>query len=308
MVSFLLELSARLAENGIPDARFEAQCLTEHITGDRFTPPSPAQAEEIRTLAQRRIAGEPLQYLLGEWEFYGMRLFVGEGVLIPRPDTETLIDAVKERLADKPPHCILDLCTGSGCIALALQKLFPAAEVHAVDLYDTALTYARRNCALHGLPVKLHKGDVLDAALCCTLPEADMIVSNPPYITDAEMRTLQREVRREPETALRGGKDGLLFYRKMIPLWKQKLRPGGMLAFEIGETQGKAAANIFREHAFQNIEILPDLAGNDRIVLGTCGKYEGGITDGKSQNHQNKGKEACDVSGTDHEGREESSP
>ena len=308
MVSFLSELTAQLAANGIPDARFEAQCLTGHITGNGFTQPTPAQAEEIHRLSQRRIEGEPLQYLLGEWEFYGMRLFVGEGVLIPRPDTETLIDAVQERFAGKPPHCILDLCTGSGCIALALQKLFPAAEVYAVDLYEAALTYARRNCALHGLPVKLHKGDVLDAALCCTLPEADVIVSNPPYITDAEMRTLQREVRREPETALRGGTDGLLFYRKMLPLWKQKLRPGGMLAFEIGETQGKAVADLFREQNFQQIEILPDLAGNDRIVLGTCGTYEGGINDGKSQNDQNQGKKACDVSGTDHERGETGSP
>ncbi len=264
------ETADALSAHGIPDARFEAQCMIQQLTGQRpeqAPPLTPEQTARLRELVQRRIAGEPLQYLLGEWEFYGMRLFVGEGVLIPRPDTETLVDAVLTWCREDPSPRIIDLCTGSGCIALALKQHLPGAEVRGMDVSETALRYARRNAGYHQLDVNFLCADVT-GDIPEGIPPADVIVSNPPYLNAEEMASLQREVRREPALALAGGADGLQFYRSITARWKSMLRPGGLLAYETGETQAAAVSAILRENGFTHINIQQDLARNDRVVLG----------------------------------------
>jgi len=264
-------LAGQLTAAEIPDADFDAKCMIEQVTGRKFydmMPLSDAQAEQARAMADRRVTGEPLQYILGEWEFYGLRLFVGEGVLIPRPDTETLVDAILERISRNAAPVILDLCSGSGCIALALRENLPHAQVHAVEKSDKALLYLRKNAAYHGGRITIHQHDVLDVHAADGFSGADVIVSNPPYLTAEEMAELQTEVRHEPAMALEGGGDGLLFYREIPKIWKKSLRPGGVLAFEVGDAQAEDVAAILAENGFADIRILPDLAGISRVVLG----------------------------------------
>lgn len=272
MVSLYREISALLESHEIPDADFDARCIIEQVTGRKLelvTAVTPDAESRIRAMAERRITGEPLQYILGEWEFFGMRLFVGEGVLIPRPDTEILVETVLDRCRSKLKPRILDLCTGSGCIALALQKHLPGAEVHAVDLSEAALSYARRNADYHKLPVQFHPGNVLDAHLSEALGTFDVIVSNPPYLTAAEMTQLQREIQHEPALALAAGDDGLLFYRSITVHWGHTaLTDGGLLAYEIGEQQGDVVAELLEQHGFAGIQVIPDYARHDRVVIG----------------------------------------
>ncbi len=219
-------------------------------------------------MAARRLTGEPLQYILGEWEFYGMRLFVGEGVLIPRPDTEILVETVLQFCKNRKSLQIVDLCSGSGCIALALEAALPETQVHAVEKSDRALMYLKRNAEYHHSAVRMHHADVLDPSLPACLPKLDVIVSNPPYLTAEEMRTLQREVQHEPDMALAGGDDGLHFYREITRLWKASLVSGGFLAFEVGDKQAAQVAKILEERQFTKIRIIPDLAGVQRVVVG----------------------------------------
>lgn len=264
---------------GISDPGFEVNCILEQVMGMpwhciREIPP--AQRQEIDAMAQRRLSGEPLQYILGEWEFYGMRCFVGEGVLIPRPDTECLVDLVAEKCRDRRGSQklkILDLCTGSGCIALALQKLFPESEVIGIDCSPEALAYAEKNKNYHQFNLQFIRGDILSPELakqfCLAHPDLfDLIVSNPPYLTAQEMQTLQPEVSYEPETALYGGTDGLDFYRKITQIWKTALRSSGMLVYEIGEQQGSAVSEILIAQNFRDVRITQDFAHHDRIVSG----------------------------------------
>ena len=271
MVSQHREISQYLEENGIPDAAFDARCMIEQVTEQKLEQTDaldPEQEEAVRNMAQRRVSGEPLQHILGEWEFFGMRIFVGEGVLIPRPDTERLVEIVLDWCKGMERPRILDLCTGSGCIALALQAQLPGANIHAADKSPAALTYARRNIGYHRLPVHLHALDVLDAQTAAGADGFDVIVSNPPYLTAEEMQHLQAEIEYEPAMALAAGEDGLVFYRAITRLWKTALNPGGLLAFEIGEQQGKAVSGILAQNGFQDIQTLQDYAGHDRVVRG----------------------------------------
>ena len=269
MVSFYREIADLLRESGNPDADFDARCIFEQVTGrklEQITSLSDLERLRIYEMEAQRITGQPLQYILGEWEFFGMRLFVGEGVLIPRPDTEILVETVLDWCRDLPNLRIIDLCTGSGCIALALQKHLPQAKVHALDSSEAALAYARRNIDYHKLPVQLHQDDVLQAPI---RGKFDVIVSNPPYLTTDEMQHLQPEIRYEPASALDAGTDGLLFYREITRLWKDSLVPGGLLAYEIGEQQGEAVSRILEWYGFEQIRVIQDYAGHDRVVIGT---------------------------------------
>lgn len=268
------ELTAYLEAQHVPDAAFDVRCMIEQVAGCAYEKAIvtgiPTEDENpLRNMAQRRAFGEPLQYILGEWEFFGMRLFVGPGVLIPRPDTETLVETVLGWCRGRENPRILDLCTGSGCIALALQRHLPGAEVHAIDLSEAALTYARRNAAYHALEVVFHQGDVLGGEILQDCGKFDVIVSNPPYLTAEEMTQLQQEIRHEPEMALAAGEDGLQFYRGIAERWQAALVPGGLLAVEIGEQQGEAVAGILARQGFGSIRILKDYARHDRVVTGT---------------------------------------
>ena len=263
------DCTALLEGAGIDDAGFDAMCMMQDCLGDRnplFRPLEAVSAEQedmVRGMVLRRIKGEPLQYILGEWEFYGYPFKVGEGVLIPRPDTETIVDCVirlcRENRLTSPK--IADLCAGSGCIAVTLKKELPLADVTAVELSEDALRYLRENATLNSADIHIKAGDVLSQELADSLGTFDIIVSNPPYVTAEEMAVLQREVRREPETALFGGDDGLDFYRAMTPLWKNALRNGGFLCYEFGDRQHKEVGKILADNGFSNIVFASDLGG-----------------------------------------------
>lgn len=255
----LRELIAILRNGQIEDAELEAKWICEDAD-------SPAYAREI---AKRRAQHEPLQYLLGTWEFYGLPMTVGAGVLIPRADTETLVEAVRERLPDCAGQKIADLCTGSGCIALALAAHMADSDFVGLDASAAAWEYAKKNLALNGLRnVQFWCANVLLPETAAQLRGLAAIVCNPPYLTAEEMQNLQPEVRFEPAEALDGGADGLHFYREITRLWRDSLSKGGLLAYEIGWQQGAAVAEILRTNGFADVEILRDLSGNERVVLG----------------------------------------
>lgn len=259
------------------DPAFEAMCLTEKYFGMNRTQllvhgereAEPAAEREFLRAVQRRHAGEPLQYLLGEWDFMALTLFCGEGVLIPRDDTAILVETASAYLAGMKKPKGLDLCAGTGAVALSLAHE-TGAEVMAVELFEKAFFYLEKNIARYpALSVQPVRGDVLSADFAQTMPEElDFIVSNPPYIETQELPALQREVQREPKTALDGGADGLMFYRIICTRWSRKLRSRGILAVEIGETQGEAVASLFKEAGLHDIQIYKDNAGLDRVVSG----------------------------------------
>lgn len=219
----------------------------------------------FEALLQRRLAGEPLQYVLGSAEFYGLELSVGPGVLVPRPETERLVDFALEHCV--PGAGLCDVCTGSGAIALALAHERPAlGEVVATDLSPTALGYARRNAARLGLPVRFFEGDLFGP-----LPPDQrfgVITANPPYIDPASYEALAAEVRdHEPRLALWADAAGLAVVARVAREGLGRLRPGGVLLCEISAEQGSAAAVLFRAAGFASVEVRPDYAGRDRVVV-----------------------------------------
>jgi len=193
-------------------------------------------------LTQRRIGGEPVAYLTGSWEFYGLPMYVNSDVLIPRMDTEVIVDTVKEICqGNKMDPRVLDLCTGSGCIACAVSRILPAARVIAVDISARALEVARRN--IDALRLNSHiitmQADATSAPPM-GMGSFDLIVSNPPYISSSEILTLDHSVRDfEPIWALDGGEDGYKFYKSIIKYWKVLLKKGGYILFEVGEGQAE---------------------------------------------------------------------
>lgn len=265
---------------------FDLVCIFQDVFGETFPLMEggrevPADIEErIRSLVKRRAEGYPLQYLLGEWEFYGYPFKVREGVLIPRPDTEVLIEDVlgicRENGLREPR--IADLCSGSGCIAITLKKQLPEADVYALELSDTALDCMRENAALNCADIHIIKGDVTAPETAEMLCGLDIIVSNPPYLTAGDMSELMTEVRYEPETALFGGDDGLDFYRAMTPLWRDSLRDGGWLLYEYGLGQHNDVEKILKENGFENISLSRDTAGIIRTARAqmTGGNYNNG--------------------------------
>lgn len=253
-----------LKNGGIENAFLEAQWIMEDVSDD----------EKAYEIARKRATHYPLQYLLGGWEFYGLYFHVGEGVLIPRSDTEVLVDAVLNAIRPMNAPKIVDLCAGSGCIALTLAHERQDALVCGVEYSKAAMEYANKNAKYHQLTVPVFHGDVCDPKTLAQLTpmtyfqNVDVIVSNPPYLTDADMQNLQAEVAYEPEMALAGGEDGLYFYRRITALWGEVLKSGGLLFFEVGIHQAEAVGEILRENGFEAIELLPDLAGILRVVKG----------------------------------------
>lgn len=210
---------------------------------------------------------EPLQYVLGYTDFYGLRLEVSPAVLIPRPETEELVGLITEKHRGYPPHKILDIGTGSGCIALALKKNWLESEVSGLDLSEEALQLARRNSAKTGMAVNFIQADIFDWQ---SDEKFDLIVSNPPYVKQKEKNLMRENVLRfEPHLALFvTDENPLVFYKKIIELSKKQLKPGGSLYFEINEQFGDALCKLFKRNSFESIQKEQDIFGKYRFVYG----------------------------------------
>lgn len=221
------------------------------------------QEQAFFDLTEKRCSHIPLQYLTGEQEFMGLPFRVNEYVLIPRQDTEVLVEEALKVIADG--DSVLDMCTGSGCIAVSIQSFRPLAKVSGCDISAEALDVARENGKRNGVSVKFVESDLFSNIE----GKYDVIVSNPPYIPSDVIPTLMPEVRDfEPMRALDGKEDGLFFYRKIVEESGSYLVSGGYLLFEIGYDQGEAVSAVMRENGFYEIEVIPDLAGLDRVVKG----------------------------------------
>ena len=250
---------------------FEAGELFRHIAnvdpliGDLDIPASDAQAERLGSLLQARAAGQPLQYILGEWEFYGLPFKVGPGVLIPRQDTETLVDVALSTLREggKETPVVLDLCSGSGCVAVAIKANFPGGQVTALEISDKAFDYLERNIALNRVDITALCGDLRSYEHAGGL---DLVVSNPPYIPKREFAGLQDEVNHEPIIALDGGEDGLSYFRAIARRYKDQLAPEGVLLLEIGAGQQESVGQILRSFGFGGIREYVDLNGIVRVI------------------------------------------
>lgn len=271
----------RLAAAGVDSPRLDAELLLAHVLGKNRTylfahvhdPVSPEARAELETLLRRREAREPLPYLLGTWEFMGLPFRVSPAVLIPRPETEGLVEAVAERLLPHAPVRILDVGTGSGCIAVGLAKLLPRAELLALEPSAAAAALARENIAALGVAERVRvqeRSFPLDADGRMELGgPLDAVVSNPPYIPSREVDELAPELRlHEPRAALDGGPDGLSLIRPLIAESPALLKPGGLLALEVAMGQAALAVALLRAHpAWAEPEVVPDLAGIPRVVL-----------------------------------------
>lgn len=268
-----------LAAAGREEAAQTARLLLCHLLNFNFTDYvlaredllSPRDAARYEELLTRRASGVPLQYLTREQNFCGLSLYVDERVLIPRQDTECLVEEV---LRDGAGGDLLDLCTGSGCIPLALLKHGNFSCALGADISVEALAVAEINRARTGLALSLRQSDLFSE-----IPERfDVITANPPYIESAEIETLSVEVRdHEPRLALDGAADGLAFYRRLAAESGAHLKPGGRLYLEIGMSQGAAVASLLKAAAFSDIQIIRDLAGRDRIVKGSM--HAGGTSE-----------------------------
>lgn len=271
---YAAQATEKLAAADIPDAAFEVRCLLEDIAhlphgilpDDRVLPETVVIA--LDKAVKERLDGRPLQYILGQWDFLSLRLKVGEGVLIPRADTELLCETAAELLRDIPSPRVLDLCAGSGCVGLGVASLLPTVWVTAVEKSPQAFAYLKENIARY--PQYAVQGTLADIFTDHAAFDDgfDAILSNPPYIPAADLPQLMREVQREPSMALDGGEDGLIFYRAILEHWVPKLRDGGFCAVEIGFDQGEQVDRLFGNAGLKNRRVLKDLGGNDRVVIG----------------------------------------
>ena len=269
--SAIYAAAKRFETVGVPDPVNDAALLMTHVTGrpaltlrlDTKTALSGRQLAEYEALCAKRCERVPLQWLLGTQPFCGHLFEVSPQALIPRPETELLVEralAVREAF---PLPRVLDLCTGSGCIACSFALGAPDMTVEACDLSEGALALARRNAAALGARVAFYQGDLFEAVRGRSY---GCVISNPPYIPASDIACLQAEVRSEPVLALDGGEDGLDFYRRIAQEAPAYLARGGALLMEIGSSQGRAVATLLTEAGFSGVCIRPDLAGLDRIA------------------------------------------
>ena len=274
-----MDIRQELHRAGIQAATLEARelvCFAAGKTREQFVRDGrlyvPQDVEEqARALMRRHLAGEPLAYLIGEWEFYGLPLDISEQVLIPRSDTEVLAGEAIRWLQTQQDARVLDLCAGSGCVGLAVASQVHACRVVLGEKSEAALRICRQNIRRSGLlgRVTPMPADALEPPTR-QLGEFDCIVCNPPYIPTQDIETLDVSVRDyEPHMALDGGEDGLEFYRAISENWREALHPGARLYFEVGIGQADSVLRIMRRQGFGELEIVPDTAGIPRVVYGT---------------------------------------
>ena len=265
------EICDRLASAGIESAAWDAECLIRrYFSVGRASLFSDPQREyngkEFLSALEKRCRREPLQYLLGEWEFYRQTYEVSPDCLIPRSDTEVLVEEAIRRL---PPNAqFADLCTGSGCIAVSVLAERRDTRAYALEKFPATLALAERNAERNGVRDRFTPmlSDVLTPSPALSAGSLDAILSNPPYIASGVIPTLSPEVLQEPRAALDGGEDGLVFYRAILSSYAPCLTPTGFFLFEIGYDQGDALVSLGREHGFSHIEVIRDLGGCDRVV------------------------------------------
>ncbi len=221
-------------------------------------------------MISRRATGEPVQYVIGSWDFYGETFCVGDGVLIPRPETEMLVDFALNFLEDKTNPIVVDLCSGTGCIGLSVAQKCPSSKVFLVEKSDKAFAYLQKNLESFGCEnVTAVKGDIFNGFESFDIPKPDLILSNPPYIESSEIATLQAEVLLEPSMALDGGVDGLDFYRAINEKWLPFC--GGAVAFECGEGQAESIERLISSFCCST-QVMTDFNGIERIVIGFIGQ------------------------------------
>ena len=278
----LREGKLRLKAAGKEAYAFEAELLLEKAAGLNrtalFLRGEESLSDEVLAVYEgylsEREQGRPTQYILGEWEFMGLPFHVGEGVLIPRGDTEVLVETILEKQQTEDFKFILDIGTGSGCIPVSLGHYGKFEKIMAVDISQKALGYATKNAAENKISIDFYESDLFTNVPAEWKGKLDAIVSNPPYIPKKDIEELMTEVKDfEPMNALDGGEDGLDFYRAIVEQGRQWLKDGGWLFFEIGYDQGEDLRKLLKEFGYTEIEIRQDLAGLDRVALGRKGAY-----------------------------------
>ncbi len=269
--------SGHFEKLGLDSPRLTAELLLAHVLKtsrvrlytDLDRPLEPGELAGYRALIARRAAGEPTSYLTGTREFYGRPFAVDPRVLVPRPETELLVEAVLQAVPKDRPVRLLDLCTGTGCVGVTLALERPLARVVATDLSPGATEVARANAAALGVAARVDArvGDLFEPVQ--DEDPFDAVVANPPYVPRSEIPTLSAEVRREPVQALDGGEDGLDVVRRIVAGAPRWLVPGGLLALEIGDGQGPAVQGLLQTAGYGSVRIERDLARHDRLALGT---------------------------------------
>ncbi len=268
-----------LREAQIEDADFNAVALFEdfftltkrEIFNNDFEVPKDDE-QKLRKLFERRKSGEPLQYILGYWTFYSRKYYVGQGVLIPRDDTEVVLRAVFPHLNSLAEPNILDLCSGSGILAITLKCEFPKSHVTAVEISHKALSYLEKNANLNNAHIEIIGESLFDCYEQFENSSLDLIISNPPYIKTSELKALQSEVLQEPMLALDGGEDGCFFLRGILFHYAEKIKVGGMLAFELDSDEAEYIGKLMEKAGFDQIKIYDDLGGIHRAITGIKAK------------------------------------
>ena len=263
------QIRQKLADAGIESASWDAECLICHYFSTSRTailadPERQYESDALSVAVQRRCNREPLQYLLGEWDFYRQTYEVTPDCLIPRSDTEILVE---EAIRLLPENAVFaDLCTGSGCIAISTLAERRDTRAFALEKFPNTLEIAKRNAQRNGVSDRFTPilADVLIPPT--EFPTLDAILSNPPYIVSEVIDTLSPEVKREPRVALDGGEDGLLFYRAILKSYAHFLSPDGFFLFEIGYDQGEALVSLGKEHGFSESRVIKDFGGCDRVI------------------------------------------
>ena len=272
-----LETRKQLREHGIESYNLEARIIVSQAAGksmEKFMQGLSLYTADniqrkVEEMVERRLRGEPVAYLTGRWEFYGLPIDVTPDVLIPRPETELLVDqAVAMLNHNKMDARILDLCAGSGCVGCAIAHKLSAARVVMIDNSRAALAVCRRNVAMNNLSMRATcvEADIFDSPPML-VGSFDLIVMNPPYVPSADILGLDPSVRDfEPRAALDGGEDGLDYYRAFLKNWKSVLREGGAVIFEVGAGEAGQVMELLRQDAFRHVESYRDLNGIERVV------------------------------------------
>ena len=270
------KIETKLKNIGVSAPKFESFIIIKYIFNKNYVDITDKDIKKekinlLRNVVKRRQQGEPLQYILKEWDFWGLKFKVGQGVLIPRSDTEILVEEGLKILKNKNKPVVIDLCSGSGCIAISIAKERADAKVYAVEKMQKAYQYLKENVKINNIkniyPVL---SDIFDNSCQCLKSGEfyDLIISNPPYIKSGDISQLQKEIQYEPLEALDGGDDGLYFYKNIIKKWVNKLKINGVMAFEIGKGQDELVYNIMKQNRLIDLKLKKDLNKINRVIYG----------------------------------------